>query len=1046
MSRRNFEINQLSLTERDLLFSLAAFQDFFSLDWFLDVEGFRPSCIVSVVNFLKQKKWITSLDSSFGFYRWTCSFPRDEVLLLIPENEKMFYLRRAADLLKRHLPSERKYLPLLAESLIKAGLRDEDLPLLLEAAFYEEECHRTSQAVRIYDTLLTFLFCEVIPDERINSEDFFKIMLTALERRVMLSLLYPDIKKMGPWLLKAREVAGDVEDVRSLARLELLIGQFYWMSFQYEQSVQHFESAWGMIEKFDDMSLRKRGLQLRSLSFLIRGNLCKAIQAYEEYLGELEEYGKDDFSLITALHLCQCYTQIGMPQRALGIAESILDFAKKQNNWPIVCFSLATAGVVLLEMMHLKESRDYFEKALEISRKENIPMAEIIAGIGLANIECLEGYFERAAEHFKVLFKIRKSSWYHTLNVFHIFEPGFILHRHGKSPMPLESVIGYLSGLKEHQLNPILHSTIRRLKIKYLEPDYQAKDKIRELRGIESTLEKVGAHLELAKTRIDLARLYLEVKQWSEAEEVALKAWDFLRRVTKAAFPSDLKGLLSLDEGDDTRLYDIIIEMGEALTTQKNTEHLLTNIVASISRLTGAERAAIFIMDKRSSEYRIVASRNLTREYFDSREFKMVKASMSEVTIKKDSRVIQTENFGDKTNGRRKIILTPLLLGKQVIGILYQDSRYFSLDLTPDGLRLLSALGAQIAVSIDRAKAYDEIVELNEKLMAQNIYYQEEKEEFRPFGDIVYSSKAMRDLINMIHKVAPTKSTVLITGETGVGKELIARAIHRESARRNGPFIRVNCAALPETLIDSELFGHEKGAFTGATRLKPGRFELANQGTIFLDEVSELPLSTQSRLLRVLQEGEFQRVGGTKMLYSDFRLLAATNKDLEKEVHAGRFRSDLYFRLNVFPIRVPPLRERKEDIIPLAQHFLRRFSQQYNKPCPSIPRGEMEKLMNYSWPGNVRELANVIERAVILGDFDIRLPTISNHSKYFEIEGPFLTLKEMERKHIIEALQITGGRLGGKKGAAALLGVKRTTLIHRMKKLGINVNRNLIIE
>lgn len=1042
MNKRKIEVNQLSPTERDLFFSFVAFRDFFSLDWFIDVEGFRPSCVVSVVNLLKQKKWISSFNSSLGFYRWTNSFPRDEVLSLISENERFHYLRRAADLLKRHLPSEKRYLPLLAESLIEAGIRKEDLPLLLEAALYEEECHRASQAVRIYDSLLEFVFGEVYPEVIVTSESVFQTMLTALERRVMLSLLYPDIKKIGPWLMKARDLAGKMEDVKSLARLELLIGQFHWMSFQYEEAVKHFEIAWTMIEKFEDPSLRKRGLQLRSLSFLIRGNLWKAIQSYEEYLGELEEYGDDDFSLITALHLSQCYTQIGMPQRALGISESILDHAKRHNNWPIVCFSLATAGLVLLEMMHLKESRDYFEKVLEVSRKENTPMAEIIAGVGLANIECMEGNYERAAENFKVLYKIRKSSWYHTLNVFHIFEPGFILHRHGKSPMSLESVIGYLSGLKENQLNPVLHSTIRRLKIKYLEPDLQVRDKIKELKEIENTLERVGAYLELAKTRIDLARLYIEVKQWPEAEDVARKAWDFLGRVAKAAFPSDLKNLLSVDQEDSARLYDIIIDMGEALTTQGNTEHLLTNIIASISRLTGAERAAIFIKDR---DYRIVASRNLTKEQIEGEDFRIIKNLMNEVTVKKDSRVIQMGNYGGKLNEGRKIILTPLLLGKQVIGILYQDSRYFTLDFTPDGLRLLSALGAQIAVSIDRAKAYDEIVELNEKLMAQNIYYQEEKEEFRPFGDIVYSSKVMRDLLNVIHKVAPTKSTVLIYGETGVGKELIARAIHRESARRSGPFIRVNCAALPETLIDSELFGHEKGAFTGATRLKPGRFELANKGTIFLDEVSELPLSTQSRLLRVLQEGEFQRVGGTKILYSDFRLIAATNKDLEKEVQLGRFRSDLFFRLNVFPIRVPPLRERKEDIVPLAQHFLRHFSQQYNKPSPAIPRSEIEKLMNYLWPGNVRELANVIERAVILGDFHIRLPTILSNPGCPAMDSPFPSLKEMEQKHIIEALNITGGKIGGKKGAAALLGVKRTTLIHRMKKLGITVNKNLSI-
>ncbi|MCX7635451.1 MAG: sigma 54-interacting transcriptional regulator, partial [Syntrophales bacterium] len=407
-----------------------------------------------------------------------------------------------------------------------------------------------------------------------------------------------------------------------------------------------------------------------------------------------------------------------------------------------------------------------------------------------------------------------------------------------------------------------------------------------------------------------------------------------------------------------------------------------------------------------------------------------------------ESKVLQGETDRGTTRETRKIIVTPLMLGRQVKGVLYQDSRFFTIELTPDRIRLLSALASQIAISIDRVRAYEEIASLNERLMAENRYYQQEKEEFRPFGEIVGQSAAMVDLLNLIHKVAPTASTVLIRGETGVGKELVARAIHRHSARRNGPFIRVNCAALPETLIDSELFGHEKGAFTGASRMKPGRFELAHQGTIFLDEVSELPPSTQSRLLRVLQEKEFQRVGGTKTLYADFRLIAATNKDLEEEVRSGRYRSDLYFRLNVFPIRVPPLRERKEDIIPLVRHFLQLFCTQYNRPYPVISQGDMERLVSYPWPGNVRELANVIERAVILGDSYIALPEVLPSGPQLTVGEHPLKLRDMERRHILNVLKLTGGKIGGTGGASTLLGLKRTTLIHRMKRLGITLQRN----
>jgi formate hydrogenlyase transcriptional activator len=360
----------------------------------------------------------------------------------------------------------------------------------------------------------------------------------------------------------------------------------------------------------------------------------------------------------------------------------------------------------------------------------------------------------------------------------------------------------------------------------------------------------------------------------------------------------------------------------------------------------------------------------------------------------------------------------------------------------PDKIKLLSAFASQIAVSIDRAQAYDKIAQLNRRLTQENLYYLEEMEELQPFGEIIGVSNLMRALQKLTQKVAPTQSTVLIHGETGVGKELIARAIHRKSPRKDGPFIRVNCAALPDSLIDSELFGHEKGSFTGATKMKEGRFELAHRGTIFLDEVSELPLSTQSRLLRILQEKEFQRVGGTKTLRSDFRLITATNKDLSLEVAAGKFREDLFFRLNVFPIFVPPLRERIEDIPHLALHFLKLYCSQSKKEYAGISEVEMKKLQSYAWPGNIRELSNMIERSVILGESTIRFPDLEDRKVKTSTGNQAIKLKDIEREHILEALKKTQGKIGGADGAADLLGLNRTTLIYRMKKLGITNTRH----
>lgn len=334
----------------------------------------------------------------------------------------------------------------------------------------------------------------------------------------------------------------------------------------------------------------------------------------------------------------------------------------------------------------------------------------------------------------------------------------------------------------------------------------------------------------------------------------------------------------------------------------------------------------------------------------------------------------------------------------------------------------------------DRKQAEAEL----RKLQLENVYLQEEIKTQFNFGEIVGASAVIKGVFQRIEQVAATDSTVLLLGETGTGKELVARAVHRMSRRKDRVLIKVNCAALPAGLIESELFGHEKGAFTGALVRKIGRFELASGGTIFLDEIGDLPLDLQVKLLRVLQEGEFERVGGTQTLKADVRVIAATNRDLEKAIAEAKFRSDLFYRLNVFPVHIPPLRERKEDIPLLAGHFARRYGNKMGKHIETISQKAMQSLQAYPWPGNVRELENVIERAVIispgaqlaLGDW-IPRPFVALNGKRL------LTITELERNHILEMLELTGWRVSGEAGAARLLGLKPTTLEARMKKLGI---------
>ena len=388
-------------------------------------------------------------------------------------------------------------------------------------------------------------------------------------------------------------------------------------------------------------------------------------------------------------------------------------------------------------------------------------------------------------------------------------------------------------------------------------------------------------------------------------------------------------------------------------------------------------------------------------------------------------------------DGLRSAITVPMTVKGKIIGTLNVGSR------VPGGygaeeVSLLAAIAEQVALAIENLLAYEEIAALKARLEEENVYLQEEVRTEAAFGDVVAQSPAVLDVLASVRKVAKTDSTVLVTGETGTGKELIVRAIHDLSWRKDKLLVKVNCAALPAGVIESELFGHEKGAFTGALTRKAGRFELANRGTLFLDEVGDLPLELQAKLLRVLQEGEFERVGGTQTLKVDVRLIAATNRDLERAVSEGRFRADLYYRLNVFPIVLPPLRKRLQDVPPLARHFAMLYASKMGKNVGPLTPEVLERLAAYAWPGNVRELQNVIERAVILspsgrfelGDFAAApgggSPTPQARS-----------LEDVERQHIVSVLEETGWRVSGERGAATILGLKRTTLEARMKKLEI---------
>lgn len=402
-----------------------------------------------------------------------------------------------------------------------------------------------------------------------------------------------------------------------------------------------------------------------------------------------------------------------------------------------------------------------------------------------------------------------------------------------------------------------------------------------------------------------------------------------------------------------------------------------------------------------------------------------------------------------KREGVKTFAAQPLVFRGEVLGVL---AIFDAGVLGPSDFDWLRVFADHAAVSIANARAFEEIEFLKARLEEENTYLREEVTSALGVGDIIGNSPGLRKVMQQIQLVASTDATVLVTGESGTGKELVARAIHDHSPRKDRALIKINCGAVPETLFESEFFGHVEGSFTGALKDKPGRFELADGGTLFLDEIGEVPLTMQAKLLRVLQEQEIERVGDTRTRKISVRIIAATNRDLKKEIEARRFRQDLFYRLSVFPIEIPPLRDRRDDIPPLAAHFVKQSARRMNRPAPRVTQAVMNQLTSHDWPGNVRELQNAIERAVILSQsgplrFELAAstPVQLSRSKSQPSETPKLLtrdeLKRHERESIAAALKQTGGKIFGADGAAELLGMKPTTLASRIKALRLNRKR-----
>jgi formate hydrogenlyase transcriptional activator len=506
----------------------------------------------------------------------------------------------------------------------------------------------------------------------------------------------------------------------------------------------------------------------------------------------------------------------------------------------------------------------------------------------------------------------------------------------------------------------------------------------------------------------------------------------------------------------------LLLDLTNRVVSKLDLRECLREVSASIRHVMQCDGVSVTLSDPETGHLRIYAFDHPGSKSI-AQEGDILSGEDSESLLKafRTSQpvcVAEVESIAEplaSAGGLKSLYHLPLSSRDRVLGVLSLVNSGENAFAEGDAA-FLAQVANQIALAVENAIAYGEIASLKDKLAQEVVYLQDEIRTELKFEEIVGNSDALRRVLAQLETVAPTDSTVLIYGETGTGKELVARALHNLSSRKSNAFVKLNCAAIPTGLLESELFGHEKGAFTGAIAQRVGRFELASRGTVFLDEIGEIPLELQPKLLRVLQEREYERLGSTRTLHTDARLIAATNRDLEAMVQDQTFRTDLYYRLNVFPVRVPSLRERREDIPLLVRHFAQQFSRRMNRSIETIPSETMNMLVRYDWPGNIRELQNVIERAVIvstgpvlkvaLDDLRTRVPSadqsngVGASEDLVKMRG---VLEDAERKQIMAALKQANWVVAGPKGAAALLGMKRSTLQAHMQRLGIRVSRTI---
>ncbi len=996
--------------------------------------------VLNVMEVLRKKKVVCEKkEHGKGIYFLNDTEAADFVRKQISEEETGKILRAILDHYRQSLDEGPEKTLVIAELYRKLGDTGDGLSHIKNAADILYRSGQKEKATYYYSYLL-----ENFSEKNELSADADSFLDNTLEKFLVPDHFLP-VDRQVLLLTKLQKIAKRCGKWDATAKIDLLLGQILKASGQYERASQHFTDSWKIAEGMDDQHmLRMTALSLSDFLFW-EGRVSEAVGRYEKTVGNLEEFGDDESALKASAMLGWSYAICGRLSRGMGMIEAVRSKAESLRFQGVVVYADLMSALSLIEARKTGEAEVYAKRVL--SAPAHILDPYLLSAVNgcMAYIHCVKEEYEKAFECQKKVLEYDRAlgsvhhKGSHVLSSLNKLEKKGFRHEEINCDLEIERV---LSGNDIHMKGVAFrYRALRNIGRR------QSKGRaFLDLKNSEKYLKQAGADIELARTWVVLGDAFLKEGEIRVAQSYLEKAWALFSKVDKGLFPRDLLVIMMPQEQKIGFMIERIIDINESLGTIRDMSSFLERVINVTMDFTMAMRGAFFILEP-GSPPKTIASRNLDPLMLKAEQFSLIKEVIAGVA-KRGEEVIMPGASEENTVSDRRLIETgisalicmPAKLGEYTHGYLYLDNPLGGKPFSENHLPYIRLICNQIAVGLSNIRMYEEMKTLKDRFEDEAIFYKKEMGIANPSETIIGQSEGIKRVIGQIRQVASTDSSVLIIGETGVGKELVAKAIHNASERKDGPFIPVNLAALPQELVASELFGHEKGAFTGAHERYKGRFELAHGGTIFLDEIGDLPLNVQVKLLRVLQEGIFERLGSAKPIQSKFRVIAATHKDLSREVGQGTFREDLYYRLNVFPIRIPPLRERREDILPISEHFLDKACKRMGKRIRRIPGEELKKLTDYHWPGNVRELEHFIERAVILSDGEKISFSGLDHTFGSQLAGEetgAVSLVDLEREHIQKVLRRTHWKVSGPNGAALVLGLKPTTLLSRMKKLGI---------